>query len=439
MIMNVETTKPSCSQAVVVIGANMSGIATAINLRKRGYSVTLVDDESTVQSPLADSPRFMSIEDIVPCSKLSIFPKLNDRLLNTSDLLGSNTELRVGLWRALIVKRWLRQFIRANKPENVEFITKGLAQLSHLSAAAYQPLLLATGMASLLRTCDLLYLFDTALDIGASKREWQLRKACCLDFEFVSQADLRSMAPDIAPTIACAMRVAGWNFFSDTRQLKAHLMQYFSDLGGQVALDKILNLNLSSNKVTGITLQHNKVLETSYVVITSDTWALANTTPDVLPLTALTSYKASITNANASIKYPLLHHNTGIVLAPTKTELQVSGIFELRKSQSKLGVNFEKKVRNNNFVKRAVNNACKLLPALQTNTITTGCDLGGITPDSLPIIDYSSTIQNVIYACGHGRLDISHGAVTGKIVADMLQFGNSSKVDLSYYRLNRFK
>lgn len=60
-----------------------------------------------------------------------------------------------------------------------------------------------------------------------------------------------------------------------------------------------------------------------------------------------------------------------------------------------------------------------------------------MTPDSVPIIDRSPTMDNVLIAAGHNMLGVSMSPATGKLVAEILN-GAVPHVDASRYMLARF-
>jgi D-amino-acid dehydrogenase len=60
-----------------------------------------------------------------------------------------------------------------------------------------------------------------------------------------------------------------------------------------------------------------------------------------------------------------------------------------------------------------------------------------MTPDSVPIIDRSSALANVLIAAGHNMLGLSMAPATGKLVAEMLS-GGKTHLDPSPYALARF-
>jgi D-amino-acid dehydrogenase len=58
-------------------------------------------------------------------------------------------------------------------------------------------------------------------------------------------------------------------------------------------------------------------------------------------------------------------------------------------------------------------------------------------PDSLPVIDRSGKHPNVFFGFGHGHLGLTLGAITGRILSDIVA-GRDAGFDLKPYRVDRF-
>jgi D-amino-acid dehydrogenase len=58
-------------------------------------------------------------------------------------------------------------------------------------------------------------------------------------------------------------------------------------------------------------------------------------------------------------------------------------------------------------------------------------------PDSMPVISLAPRHANVALAFGHGHLGLTQGAVTGRLVAEMLS-GAPTVIDTSPFRVDRF-
>ena len=60
-----------------------------------------------------------------------------------------------------------------------------------------------------------------------------------------------------------------------------------------------------------------------------------------------------------------------------------------------------------------------------------------LTPDSVPIIDWSPAYRNVLIAAGHNMLGVSMAPATGKLVAEMFG-GGVPHLEARAYSLARF-
>ena len=78
-----------------------------------------------------------------------------------------------------------------------------------------------------------------------------------------------------------------------------------------------------------------------------------------------------------------------------------------------------------------------LLPGLTSDPRSTWLGYRPSMPDSLPVIGRSPRHQNVYYAFGHGHLGLTLGAVTGRVIADLVA-QRAPLVDPTPYRIERF-
>jgi D-amino-acid dehydrogenase len=58
-------------------------------------------------------------------------------------------------------------------------------------------------------------------------------------------------------------------------------------------------------------------------------------------------------------------------------------------------------------------------------------------PDSLPVIGPSARHPSVYYAFGHGHLGLTLGAITGRMISDLVA-ARAPAIELAPYRLTRF-
>ena len=114
---------------------------------------------------------------------------------------------------------------------------------------------------------------------------------------------------------------------------------------------------------------------------------------------------------------------------PLGDALRVAGTLELA------GMDFSINMRRVTAIRRA---AEQYLPGLdQARVIEIWRGLRPCTPDGLPIISRSDSLDNLFIAAGHAMLGMSLGPITGKLVSQLV---NEEKTDFNLmpFRLNRF-
>ena len=81
--------------------------------------------------------------------------------------------------------------------------------------------------------------------------------------------------------------------------------------------------------------------------------------------------------------------------------------------------------------------AQKFVPDLKLDDAEEWMGFRPSMPDSLPVIGAAPGSDRAFFAFGHGHLGLTLGAVTGRIVADLVA-GRDSEIDRTPYRADRF-
>ncbi|TPE49469.1 FAD-binding oxidoreductase [Maribrevibacterium harenarium] len=412
------------SPSVVVVGGGIIGVTSAINLVKRGFQVTLIEKAEIAAGASTGNCGLMAVGEIVPISKPGVLAQVPGWLMDPSG------PVRIRPWHAMTMSTWFFKFLKAGSKENVQRIAQGLTQLSNAAAASYQPLLKEAGIEDLLQPYEVMYLFDDQSEISHGQYDWDLRSSCNFEYEFLTGDQTREAEPEISKDIACSMLMKGWDYFSDPARLTKSLANLFVSLGGNILIGEVRQFEFKDHSMDAVVLATGERIMADHFVIAAGAWAaqLSQQLGDNLPVEAMAGYNTTIADAGVKVNHPLLHHNGGFVITPMEMGLRVGGTLELGGLDSEPDFNRARTI---------VSKAKKILPNLSGHNKTEWVGYRPMMPDTLPVIDYSHRVRNVVYACGHGQLGITYGAITGELVADLVQ-GANSKLDLSYYRSDRF-
>lgn len=410
---------------VVVIGAGIIGVTSAINLQKKGYQVTLLDKEGVAAGASTGNCGLMAVSEIVPISKPGVLSQVPGWLMDPEGPVAVRAK------HALTMMPWFLRFLRAGKVQNVLEIAQGLAQLSNKAAQAYAPLLKESGIEDILKPHEVIYLFDDRKEIKNDQFSWDLRHNCGFKTEFLEGDQVRELEPEVSKNIDSGMLMKGWDYFSDPARLTKVLAEAFCANGGVVKRGEVKDFVKQEGRVIAAVLFDDEKIDADEFVVACGAWsrALAKLLGDNIPVEAMAGYNTTIIDANVSLKHPLLHHNGGFVITPMEMGLRVGGTLELGGLNSK---------PNYNRVRAITRKAKNILPSLEVVKKTEWVGYRPMMPDTLPVIDHSPRFSNLVYACGHGQLGITYGAITGELVADLVFKGSTEKLDMSPYRATRF-
>jgi D-amino-acid dehydrogenase len=165
------------------------------------------------------------------------------------------------------------------------------------------------------------------------------------------------------------------------------------------------------------------------LVIAAGAWSrtLLRGLGDDAPLDTERGYHVMLTN-DINLRIPLLCADHKFSMTPMTEGVRLAGTVEFA------GLEAPPNPKRWDIM---AERARALLPGLKPEPRSTWMGFRPSMPDSLPVIGPSSHHPNVYYAFGHGHLGLTLGAVTGRIIADLIA-GRPPAFALAPYHINRF-
>ena len=133
-----------------------------------------------------------------------------------------------------------------------------------------------------------------------------------------------------------------------------------------------------------------------------------------------------LTGSQALVRIPIVQ-NRGFGMTPMEQGLRVVGTVEFGGLKNKL---------SKSRIKNLVNNAKFILDGLPEHQ-DEWLGFRPTLPDYLPVIGPSKNYKNVFYSFGHHNLGWTLGAISGKIVSNMIANENTN-LNLDPYSSKRF-
>ncbi|HLZ68089.1 MAG TPA: FAD-dependent oxidoreductase [Aliidongia sp.] len=407
---------------VAVVGAGVVGLATALHLTDAGREVALIDPNEPGSGASYGNAGTLADYGCVPVGNPGVLRKL-PRLLFDGD---SPFSLR---WAALsALAPWLIRFLRQSGPGRARANAVALADLLGEALPAWQELAAEANVAALFRQNGCLYLFRGAGDFDDKALDHRLRAELGMRQQVLNPAEVAALEPALPPIAGHGVFFPDAVHVTDPAALTQALHRVLEGRG--TALHRVAVSLLEAEPDGRIRLEGPGLsLLARNVVIAAGAWSrpLARQAGDRIPLDTERGYHLEFATPSPLLSRPVCPVELGFYLTPIQGRLRVAGTVELG------GLRAPPNRRRLALLERG---ARQLFPHLGAPS---GEWLGfrPSMPDSLPVIGRSRATPNLVYAFGHGHLGLTLAAVTGRLVAGLMN-GRANSDRLAPFAAGRF-
>jgi D-amino-acid dehydrogenase len=408
---------------VYVLGAGIVGLATAASLVQRGYEVTVLDREGPAAGASQGNAAAIAWTDVAPLASPGIWKKALKWL---ADPLGP---LTVRPAYALTILPWMLRFLAASNPGRVARSTKALADLNGAVLPAWERLWRVSGTHNQVRRDGCLELFDSRSSLETARLKWAEQRGYGIEVEELAAGALRELEPDLSDRVVGGALVPGWIQMDEPKQLCLSIADWLRGQGVRFQVGEVTALQPTGTGAT-LVLKDGARIDAERVVIAFGAWskALAGQLGDSIPLDTERGYNITVPEPGVSVKRMIMLPGHGFVLSPLSIGLRVGGAVEF--GGLKLPPNWKR-------VDAMVTRARLFYPKLKTDGGERWMGFRPSIPDSLPVISPATRHARIFYAFGHAHHGLTQSAVTGEMIADMIE-GRAPAVDPRPFRADRF-
>lgn len=414
-------------QHVMVIGAGLVGLCSALWLQKAGHRVTIVDREPPLPGASYEgacsygNACTVAPQSVVPVATPGIAWRVPRMLLNPLGPLAI-------VWRYLPhLGPWMRAFLASSSREEVERIAATLASLLSQADAGWRPLLSEAGANHLERHHGVLYLYKTEAKFQAAGAEISLRERNGVRLDRLDAKAIHDLEPNLAPLFHKGVMFRDAYTFSSPKLLAFLLAETIQRLGGRFMGGEAAGLAAIEN---GIQVRvAGETIKADHVVVAAGSWsgALANEIGDRPLLDTERGYHVLFPSAGSLLTRPVCYPEHGFYMTPMADGLRAAGTVELGGLRAPLNPARTAMIRQ----------GVKLLLPGAGEATREWLGFRPSMPDSLPVIGNSERSPRVIYAFGHGHLGLTLAGITGRLVADLVS-SRQPIIDIASMRAHRF-
>ena len=408
--------------SVVIVGAGILGVCISIFLLKKGFKVTLIDrDEPGKRSASYGNAGHFSPYASVPLNRPDI-------LLDVpSMLLSSNGPLALQWNYVPKMIPWFIKFVKNCSKKNMMYTAKYMHQILDLALPAYDELFQDIDVSGLVENKGIIY-FWTDKDLKSRELEINMRKELGVEQQLLKPDEIHDLEPHIKRIYHGGVYYPSARHTRNPRKILLKLFDLFLRQGGHFEKQNVETINFSSdNKPIIKTNLNSYTFDKAIIACGAFSKKLTDQMDENIPLDTERGYHVHFKGHDHLLSRPVIFLNRGFGITPMEQGLRVVGTVEFGGLDNPLS---KKRILN------LVNNAKYLFPELSKHQ-DEWLGFRPSLPDSLPVIGPSKNYKNLFYAFGHQHLGWTLGAITGKIVAGMIN-GENTNLNLTPYSSLRF-
>ena len=408
--------------SVVVIGAGIQGVCISLNLIKRDYKVTIIDrDEPGSESASYGNAGHFSPYGSVPINRPDILIDVPSMLLSAKGPLA----LKWNYVPKMIP--WFLKFIKNCNKKKMMHTAKYMHQILDLALPAYDELFAEIDISGLVESKGIIY-FWTNQDLKSRELEINIRDQLGVKQQLLTAHEIHDLEPNIKKIYHAGVLYPTARHTRNPKKILLKLFDLFLKKGGNFKKQNVNSISFTSEDKPVIKTDLNyQTYDKAVIACGAFSKKLTDQMNEKIPLDTERGYHVHFKGHDHLLSRPIIFLNRGFAITPMEQGLRVVGTVEfggLDNPPSK------KRILN------LVNNARYLFPELNKHH-DEWLGFRPTLPDFLPVMGSSKKYKNIFYSFGHHHLGWTLGAISGKIVAGVID-GDNTNLDLSPYNSLRF-
>ena len=404
-----------------IIGAGIQGVCCGLFLIKKGYQVTLFDNNEpgNVSASYGNAGHFSPYASI-PLNRPDVLTDVPAMLMSSTGPLA----LKWNYIHKMIP--WFYQFIKNCSKKNMMHTAKYMHQILDLAIPAYDELFEEIDISQLVEKKGIMYIWNDQ-NLKSRELEIKIRDEIGAEQQLLNKKEIHDLEPNIKKIYHAGVFYKKARHARNPGKIWLKLFDLFKKKGGTFKKNNVETINFSNEepliKTTESEFKFDKIL----IACGAFSKQLTEQVNEKIPLDTERGYHINFKNCDHLISRPVVFSNRGFGMTPMEQGLRVVGTVEFG------GL---KNPKSNNRIKNLVNNAKFLLDGLPKHD-DEWLGFRPTLPDYLPVIGPSKNYKNVFYSFGHHHLGWTLGAISGKIISGMIAEENTN-LDLKPYSSLRF-
>jgi D-amino-acid dehydrogenase len=415
------------SRSVVIVGAGVIGLCTALYCIERGWQVTVVERNGEAR----DGCSFGNAGMLVPSHFVPLAaPGAVAQALKW--MLRPRAPFRIKPRASWDLVEWCFDFFKAATPEHVRRAAPVLRDLHLASRACYEALAREHDAFGLSPTGTLM-LCRTEHALAEEADVARLARDLGVEAEVLDAAATAALDPGVRMDV-----VGSVHFPQDAnvvpQRLVRDLQQRVADGGGRLLWNTaVAGFRVDGRRVRGLITDSGEGVEADEFVIAAGAWSqqLARMLGLRLPLQAGKGYSVTLQRPRVQPRHCAILVEARVAVSPMGDALRVGGTMEMAGLDQSVNP-----IRVQSIVEAMPGYYPDFAPA-DFDGVAPWNGLRPCSPDGLPYLGRTRAAANLLVAAGHAMMGVSLAPITGKLAAQILA-GERPEIDVALLSPDRY-
>ena len=410
------------NKPIIVIGAGMCGVSTAIWLQRSGHSVILMDKGAPGMGASYGNAGLLAQWAVAPVTSPTLLREAPRLLLDPASPLF----MKWSYFPKLLP--WLSKYLSHANDAATRRIVSNLIPILSDAVDQHKSLVRGTGLERWICDSKFSYAYKSKAHFDADAYAWSMKKLAGFEPVVLTGADVQDCEPILGANIQCLAVLEGQGHITNPGQYIAELTNHFIKNGGKFLQAEVRDLQRTGGRISQIETDLG-AFECSRAVITAGIWSkeLMKKLGLKVPLETERGYHVIFENPSEMPRNPMMITSGKFGVNPMDMGLRCAGTVELgdhHAGPSKAPIQFLRQ------------NAKVAFPNLTFSGTQEWMGFRPSTPDSVPLIGELG--NSGIYAgFGHQHVGLTAGPKTGRLIAQLID-GNSPNMDMTPYAPERY-
>ncbi len=410
---------------ILIIGGGVIGVCAAYYLLEQGRSVRLVEKRDICSGSSYGNAGLVASTHAIPLAAPGVLGQGLRWLLDDDSPFYIKPRLDLELFR------WLWRFRRACRTEPMRRTIPVLLALSRNGGDLYEQLSRSNEIDFGYEHKGRLFLFTSQLGLEYEIKQAKLLQEFGVTPQILDADGVRQLEPHVQPDVVGGIYYQSYAHLVPDRLVRG-LARLVESRGAVLQTEtEVLGFETSGRRISTVITTRGD-FSPDHIVLAAGAWSasLARELGIRLPIQAAKGYSITVKRSPTCPNRALSLNEAKVAVTPMGDMMRFTSSLELA------GLDFSVNRRRLAAMRRAVSDYLPGMTGLEMIEMWRG--LRPTTPDSLPVIGRTQSFENLIVATGHGMLGVSHGPITGQLVAQLIT-GAAPVLELAPFRVERFE